>query len=63
MTLLERDREKFEEGKREAKLEENIEIIRNFIKVGASFDMVITATGLDEETVKKLFNEVENNNH
>lgn len=42
------------------KVEERGELkaARNFIKAGATFEMVVAATGLSEEKVKKLFEEV-----
>ena len=53
MTLLERDREKIEEGRQEEKLE----IARNMIKLGFDIDTIIKATGLTKrEIIEKLKN-------
>ncbi|MBU5488349.1 Rpn family recombination-promoting nuclease/putative transposase [Clostridium sp. MSJ-8] len=49
MTLLERDREKIREGK--------IEDAINLFKLGVSLEIIIKATGLSEEEIKKAIEE------
>lgn len=53
MTLLERDREKIEEGRKEGKLEEKLEIARNLLDV-LDDETIARKTGLSIEEVKKL---------
>ena len=53
MTLLERDREKIEEGRKEGKLEEKLEIARNLLDV-LDDETIAKKTGLSIEEVKKL---------
>ena len=53
MTLLERDREKIREGKIEGKIEDAI----NFLKLGVPLEIIIKATGLSEEEIKKAIEE------
>ena len=50
MTLLERDREKIEEGKEQARLE----IAKNMKALGIDIDIVIKATGLSKEEVLNI---------
>ncbi len=50
MTLLERDREKIEEGREE----ERLEIAKNMKALGIDIDTIIKATGLNEEQILKL---------
>lgn len=54
MTLLERDREKIEEGREEAKIED----VKNFLKLGVSIDIVIKATGLSKEKVEQIIEDI-----
>lgn len=54
MTLLERDREKIEEGREEAKIED----VKNFLKLGVSIDIVIQATGLSKEKVEQIIEDI-----
>lgn len=58
MTLLERDREKIEEGRQEGRQdgrqEEKLEIAKNMIKLGIDIDTIIKATGLSKEIIEKL---------
>jgi predicted transposase/invertase (TIGR01784 family) len=42
------------EGKIEGKLEEKIEVAKNLLKEGIDISVIIKATGLPEEDVKKL---------
>ena len=57
MTLLERDREKIEEGRQEGRQEEKLEIARNMIKLDLNIDTIIKATGLTKrEIIEKLKN-------
>lgn len=50
MTLLERDREKLEEGIQKAKLED----AENLLKLGVSEDIIIKATGLSIEQIDEI---------
>lgn len=50
MTLLERDREKIEEGREEEKLD----IARNLLGLGVDIDKIVIATGLDKNIIEKL---------
>ena len=50
MTLLERDREKIEEGKEEARLE----IVKNMKALGIDINTIIKATGLSKEKVIEI---------
>ena len=58
MTLLERDREKFEEGREEGRLEgkeeERLEIAKNMKALGIDIDTIVKATGLSKEEVLKI---------
>ena len=50
MTLLERDREKIQEGIQKAKFED----AENFLKLGVSEDVVIKATGLSAKQIDEI---------
>ena len=50
MTLLERDREKIEEGREE----KSLEIAKNMKDLGIDIDTIVKATGLSEEEVLKI---------
>ena len=62
MTLLERDREKIEEGRqeglqegiKEGRQEEKLETAKNMIKLGLDIDTIIKVTGLSKEIIEKL---------
>jgi predicted transposase/invertase (TIGR01784 family) len=43
-----------EEGKKESRLEEKIEIARNLLKLGLSADQISKATGLSEDEIAGL---------
>ena len=51
MTLLERDREKIEEGREEGREERSLEIAKNMKALGIDIDTIIKATGLSKEEV------------
>ena len=54
MTLLERDREKIEEGREEGREEKSLEIAKNMKALGIDIDTIIKATGLSKEEVLKI---------
>lgn len=58
MTLLERDREKFEEGIEQGiekgRQETQREVARNLLACGADVEMIRKATGLSKEEIEKL---------
>ena len=54
MTLLERDREKLEQGREEGREEERLEIAKNMKAIGIDIDTIIKATGLNKEQILKI---------
>ena len=58
MTLLERGREKIEEGRKEGimegKEEERLEIAKNMKALGIDINTIVKATGLSKEEVLKI---------
>ncbi len=42
------------EGKKEGKMENQIEMIQNFLKAGADWNLIINATGIDQVGFQKL---------
>jgi predicted transposase/invertase (TIGR01784 family) len=55
MTLLERDREKIEEGREEGKIEGKIEVAKNLLDI-LDDETIAKKTGLSVEQIKKLRN-------
>ena len=54
MTLLERDRENFEEGREEGREEARIEIAKNMKAFGIDIDTIIKATKLSRDEVLNI---------
>ena len=56
ITLLERDREKIEEGRQEGREEEKLEIAKNMKSLGIDIDTIAKATGLSKEEIFEKLN-------
>lgn len=54
MTLLERDREKIEEGIEKGREEQKLEIARNMKVLGVDIDTIVKATGLSKDEIRKI---------
>ena len=54
MTLLERDREKIEEGREEGREEERIEIAKEMLKDNEPLEKIIKYSKLTKEEILKL---------
>ena len=60
MTLLERDREKLEEGREEGRKEERVEIAKEMLKNNEPIDKIIKYSKLSSKEILEIKNKIEN---